>query len=169
MDQHAADGSGIRTTRTMSSATKSRRPSIGERIGSVVKASLSLLIIGCFLTFSLLDIGSAWSAKLNRGTRGIFVAEECWRTNSGCHWIGNFVSYDGKVQRADVEFEGKVAHAGQQVPARDTGDRVDVYPMGGGWDWLWTTIILVLSLAALALWTLVWLVWPRRESHASRS
>lgn len=163
VDHQTADGSGTRPTRNTSSATKPERPPTRRRLGPAVKASLILLVIGGFLTVSLLDIGPAWSAKLGLGTHGTFTAEKCWRTKTGCFWTGTFVSDNGQILRADVGFDSKIANVGQQIPARDTGDRVDVYPMGGGWDWLWTTILLVVSLAALALWILVWLVWPIKE------
>jgi hypothetical protein len=120
----------------------------------VLKASIVPLVLCSFLVVLGLDIGPAWSAKFGGGVHGTFTAYECERASAHhCFWVGTFASDDGRVQREDVGFDsGKVTHVSQRVRAVDTGDRVDVYPEDGGWDWLLITIFTVLLSAALALW-----------------
>lgn len=144
---------------------------VSKRLGSGIKIVSVPLFAAYFLAFSAWDIGPAWSAKLGNGTPGTFTAERCEHGKSGCFWKGRFVSDTGRILRTDVGLAsgGKVTHVGQQVGALDTGDRVDVFPVGGGWDWLLTTLFFVASLAALSIWTLIVPIRAlRRRRHASR-
>lgn len=130
---------------------------VGELLDSI-KSVLIPLAAACFLFYAVEDIGPAWSARLGNGTHGTFVAVRCERTaKAGCFWKGVFISDDGRIRRKDVGLAsgGNVTHVGQQTQAMDTGDRANVFPVGGGWDWLIVTVFLVLSIAIIAIWTLV--------------
>lgn len=115
---------------------------------------LAPLVICAILVPVGLDVGPAWSAKLGHGVRGTFTAEYCELGKTGCYWQGYFVSNDDTDQRYDVGIDGDraITAVGQHVPALDTGDRLDVYPLGGGGDWVWTTVAVLLGLWALAFW-----------------
>jgi hypothetical protein len=130
---------------------------VGNRLGSGIVFALVPLFAVFVLTLSVQDIGPAWSAKFGNGTHGTFTADRCDRGKSGCFWKGTFVSDTGRTLRTDVGLASgdNVTHVGQQVEALDTGDRVNVYPAGGGWDWLYTMIFFVLSLTTLCIWTLI--------------
>ncbi len=123
---------------------------MGQRI--FVWAVLPALIL-LFLVPAAVDVAPAWTAKFGHGARGTFTARSCQQSKGSCFWIGDFVSADGSDHRSGVGIDGGgITAAGQQVPAVDSGDRVDVYPVGGGADWFLTAFFLVLSLAALGLW-----------------
>lgn len=104
---------------------------------------------------AILNVGPAWSATLGHGIHGTFTAENCRYGKDGCFWQGSFVSDDGKDRRDGVELGGgnSVTQVGQRVAALDTGDWANVYPAGGGEDWAVAPVILLLSLAGLAYWT----------------
>lgn len=112
------------------------------------------LLICVPLAAVILDIVPSWSAKLGHGVHGTFTAQYCEHGKAGCYWDGDFVSDDGTDQRFDVGVDGDsgITAPGQQIPALDTGDRVNVYPIGGGSDWAFVTIFAVLLLLALGFW-----------------
>jgi uncharacterized membrane protein len=118
------------------------------------------------LFYGVQDFVPDWTAKLGGGTVGTFTAEheECGRRS--CQWLGSFSSADGTVAREDVGLASGAADVslGQSVPAVDTGNRVVVYPVGGGWDWL---IVTVLDIAVLVL-AVVWVLALRRKLRRRR-
>ncbi|HTU76612.1 MAG TPA: hypothetical protein VMG38_24090 [Trebonia sp.] len=125
-------------------------------------------LILLFLVPACLDVGAAWAAKLGQGVQGTFTATVCEPEKTGCFWIGNFVSSNGGDQRNGVGMNDTgITAVGQQAPAVDTGDRVDVYPAGGGGDFAGDTVFLVLALTALGIWiTMVPVKAARRRSAA---
>ena len=168
MGDRASGKSDISAPRQWPSVANSGRARLGERLGSAIKVALVPLVATSFLTISALDIGPAWSARLRNGTHGTFTAERCERERTGrCFWTGTFVSDTGRIRRVDVGFAsgGRVTRIGQQARVLDTGDRLNVYPIGGGWDWLIVTIVVVLSLAAFSLWILVVPIEALRRRH----
>jgi hypothetical protein len=138
--------------------------------GGCVWAAVPLLLCAVLVPVSL-DLVPSWSAKLGHGIRGTFTAQYCERGKAGCYWIGDFVSDDGTDQRYGVGVDGDSAiiAAGQQIPALDTGDRVNVYPADGGKDWILTTIFAVLLLAALGAWVVRMPVAAVRHTANRRS
>ena len=109
-------------------------------------------LICLFLIPASTDLVPAWSARLGSGVHGTFTARYCQRDKAGCFWQGDFVSDDGTDRRSGVGMDDVSAVPGQRIPAVDTGDRVNVYPAGGGADWAFVTLFFVLSLAALCTW-----------------
>lgn len=155
------------TTRTvpMNAAVPERR----DRLTGGCVWILAPLLICAFLVPAALDIGPAWSARLGHGVRGTFTAEYCDRGKAGCDWDGYFVSDDKKDQRyAGIDGDRSIKTPGQQVPAIDTGDRLNVYPLGGGVDYILTTVFLVLALWALAFWAVRIPVPALRHARAAR-
>ena len=119
---------------------------VGSRIHAVSRwlygwRGLRLLAV-LILPFIAADIGPAYAARFGEGTLGVFVAErkECGR--AGCSWYGDFRSDDGQIVRSDVLLASgdDPSSAGEEVRAKDTGNRAAVYPVDGGWDWLFLSL-----------------------------
>ena len=137
----------------------------GWRIGVPVFAALVLPVI-------ISDIGPAWAAHLKDGVPGTFTAlvGNCGGRGP-CTWRGDFVSDDGTLRRTDVGLAsgGDIDRVGDWTRAIDTGNRVNVYPAGGGWDWLLVSMFLVFVGGLAALWVLDMLgrigrrMWPERK------
>jgi hypothetical protein len=115
------------------------------------------LVLPAFVAITLpilvSNIGSTWSARLGGGVAGTFTASrvECDRS---CSWYGDFAAADGSRHRVNVLL-GSGAHierVGQRVAAVDTDDGKEVYPRGGGWDWLYASLILLAELIGAAVW-----------------
>ncbi|SEM08492.1 hypothetical protein [Streptacidiphilus jiangxiensis] len=110
-------------------------------------AALLLVLMGA------MDIGPTWSAHLGGGTRGTFTVTsvECGRS---CDWAGDFVSDDGTDTRVGVGLGsgGDVHHVGDRIRAVDTGDHINVYPAGGGHDWIATTLLTGFGAVLLVQW-----------------
>ncbi|WP_030177092.1 hypothetical protein [Spirillospora albida] len=106
------------------------------------------------LFYGLQDVRPAYAALFRGGELGSFTArnEECGKT---CSWRGDFVSDNGATVRRNVRLApgGDVDHAGDRVRARDTGNRVVVYPAAWSWDWLFLTMLLAVSVVVLSVWT----------------
>lgn len=129
-----------------------------ERIGSWLAKWLLWrigvpVLIAFTLPVMLSDIGPAWAALAGHGVHGTFTAKraDCSKT---CFWHGDFVSDDGARHRADVALGsgGHVNRVGDSVPAVDTGDRVLVFPRGGGFDWFLIVLLLLAEVGTAALW-----------------
>ncbi|MEU9025058.1 hypothetical protein [Actinomadura sp. NPDC048394] len=146
-----------------SSARKSWRIRIPDRPKSVVLASIFLFAIGVGLCVEPIEFRSAWAAKRGHGTPGVFAAEEYIKEpKGGSHWSGPFTSENGRVQRADIFFGGKVDHVGERVRVVYTGGDY-VYPPRGGWDWLWDASLFVFALVGLVVWIFVYPVRALRR------
>jgi hypothetical protein len=106
------------------------------------------------LVLTLLDVVPAYRARFGGGTPGVFTATErdCHRA---CTSSGTWVSDDGTRRRDDVVLGTGAGspHPGESVRAVDSGDRVVVYPAGGGWDFAIVTMFLLGSAGVLAAWT----------------
>jgi hypothetical protein len=100
------------------------------------------------------DIIPSWSAKLGHGVPGTFTAQYCQRGKADCDWVGYFASNDGTDQRSNVHVDGDsaITAAGQQIPAVDTGDWTNVYPVGGGTEWGASTAFALVLLLVLGFW-----------------
>jgi hypothetical protein len=124
------------------------------------------LLLGiALLVVAGIGIGPAVSAARGHGTRGYFVArtERCDR--NGCSWRGLFRLPGGQVTRRGVSFFGSESgmHAGNVVPALDTGDPVGVFPRHGDKSWL---ADLVVGAIGTALIVLSARAWARRRRRA---
>lgn len=111
------------------------------------------LVALLLLPFLLIEIGPSYEARFG-GTPGTFTSRtsDC-EQEGACRWTGGFRSDDGRVQRDDVRLiGGSVDRAGQSVAAVDVGAERAVYPGGGGWNWLITTVLLVVVAGVLAIW-----------------
>jgi hypothetical protein len=75
---------------------------------------------------------------LGHGTRGTFTVEQCTGHKRTCDWVGTFTADNGQDLQVMVGFGSgsHITHIGQQVPAVDTGEQGEVFPAGGGTDWL---------------------------------
>jgi hypothetical protein len=97
------------------------------------------------------SIGPAYQARFGSGAAGVFTAqhESCGKT---CFWTGTFRANSGYVRREVGLASGHGPdHVGDKVSALDTGDSKNVFPRGGGWDWLLLSAMLPVALAYLAV------------------
>jgi hypothetical protein len=101
------------------------------------------------------DLGPSLSAARGEGTPGVLLVKssECRRT---CTVSGTFISDDGSLVRTGVGYEDGARHAkvGDRLRALDTGDRGEVFKLGGSHTW-----ILILIIMAMAVGVLVWWLW----------
>ena len=101
--------------------------------------------------FGSQSVGPAYQARFGSGTVGVFTAqhESCGKT---CFWTGSFRANSGYV-RPDVGLASGHGpdHVGDAVPALDTGDSKNVFPRGGGFDWLVLSLMLPAAAVYLAL------------------
>ncbi len=137
-----------------------RKVSWRERDSRLGEDLLRLLLwvgtpIACvaFLWAGVPGVAPAWEARFGGGTPGVFTAqtESCGRYS--CQWTGTFESDDGGVVRTGVPIGSGAPELGpgQTTPAVDTGGVV-VYPEGGGWDFLLSSIVLFIAVGGLAVW-----------------
>lgn len=129
---------------------------ISTRIRRFVWRYLTPLIAALVIVSAGGDIGPAWRAHEGAGTRGMVTVtqKDCGRS---CSYTGNFVSDDGKDRRTGVGLASGFSDlaVGDRVAALDDGASTDVYPPGGGEDWILTTLFLVGAIGALLLWIYV--------------
>ena len=111
-------------------------------------------ILVLVLAVSVWVMGPAWAAKLGHGTRGTFTAELCVKQKGVCNWHGTFVSDTGTDQRNNISIGdgATITSTGQQIPAIDTGLPTEVFPADGGMDWLYSSIVALISGLCLILW-----------------
>ncbi|MBR7831670.1 hypothetical protein KDL01_00265 [Actinospica durhamensis] len=121
---------------------------------------------GIFIRFVapvLLCVGLAWaglatfdslSAVFGNGVRGTFTAQYCEQGKGGCFWVGDFVSADGRDVRYGVGVDGSsvLTTPGQQIAALDTGNPMDVYPVGFRYAWGAPSIFTVALLFVFGAW-----------------
>lgn len=100
--------------------------------------SLAVLIVLAAGYCGVAGIGPAWSAMMGHGTRGTFTVQQCTGGKRTCDWVGTFRADNGQDLQVAVQLgDGShITHIGQQVPAIDTGEPGEVFPAGGGTDWL---------------------------------
>lgn len=126
------------------------------------ESSRNWRIVTRYVTPVLLCIALGWTglaaldslnALAGRGTAGTFTAQQCEKSHGTCFWEGYFVSDNGKDVRQGVGVDGSGAlkAVGQQIRARDTGDPLNVYPVGFRYDWI-GPIIFTLGLLSLFVW-----------------
>jgi hypothetical protein len=147
-------------------------PRAFAQLRRVLWLALVPLIAVLVLPFLLLEIGPSYEARFGGGTPGTFLAQtsDCDDESGTCRWTGEFRSDDGSSRRSGVRLiGGGVEREGQQVDAVDVGGEGTVYPAGGGWNWLITTLFLLVMIALLALWgrSVVSLVRARRLNRAA--
>lgn len=127
-----------------------------RRSDAIVRFGVVPVAILLALAFSLSVLGPAWAAKPGHGTRGTFTAVECVKQKGECSWSGSFISNTGTDQKADTSLASgaSIAYTGQQVPAIDTGSATEVFPVGGGRDWLYSSLATVFLVLCLIFWTM---------------
>ena len=114
--------------------------------------AMLVVLVGCTL-----HLGPAWSAHLRHGQIGTWTVTRVACSSKGCNDVGNFVSADGSYARHGVSLdEASSLRVGASLPATDTGDRDDVYPLGSGNAWLRYTTATAVLVVLLAAW--VWTV-----------
>ena len=122
-----------------------RNPGASDRMGSWLWW-FGIPVFALFVTpLVVMDIGPAYEARTG-GTPGTFVAREAdCGGRGGCSYHGDFRSDDGTVTRTHIGMAsgGDIHAVGDESRAVDTGDRANVYPPGGGSDWLIVTAFLV--------------------------
>lgn len=109
------------------------------------------------------SIGPAWRAHQGDGIRGmVTVTQRDCSGRGGCSYTGDFVSDNGKDRRQDVGLASGFSNlaVGVRVVAFDNGDPDNVFPPGGGEDWILTGLFLVGSIIALLAW--IYLVAMKR-------
>ena len=115
---------------------------------------LTPFICALVIFSSMTDIGPAWRAHEGGGRRGTVTVtqEDCGR--STCSYSGNFISDDGKDHRTGVGLASGFSDlsVGIRVSAVDDGDANNVYPPGGGDDWILTTLFLGGAIGVLTVW-----------------
>lgn len=101
------------------------------------------------------DLGPSLRAARGEGTPGVLLVKsrDCHRT---CTVSGTFTSDDGSLVRTGVVYGDGARHAkvGARLRALDTGDRGEVFKPHGSHTW-----ILILTVMAMAVGTLVWWLW----------
>lgn len=130
-------------------------PRAFAQLRAVLWLGLVPLLAVLLLPFLLLEIGPSYEARFGGGTPGTFTALEpdCDDETGTCRWNGAFRPDGGGPDRADVRLiGGGVERRGQRVDAVDVGTDGTVYPAGGGWNWLITTLVLLVLLVLLGFW-----------------
>ncbi len=125
---------------------------------NVLAPALSVVL----LVFASQGIGPAWQARWGSGSPGFFLAvhKHCGKS---CSWTGDFTGDDGRRRQAVGLGTGYGPSAvGDEVPAVDTGDSNNVFPKGGGHDWLLTGGLALVALAYLFFWGRTVWRWSRR-------
>jgi hypothetical protein len=130
-----------------------RAPSEG-RLGALVWWLGVPAVCALLVPATVSDVHPAFEAHRGHGTPGVFVATEESCGKGGCDYSGDFRSDDGRVTRQDVQIASgsKVNDVGDEVRAVDTGSDDNVYPAGGGHEYLYVVAILVLLAGLVALW-----------------
>jgi hypothetical protein len=122
-----------------------------------------------FVVLALIDIGPSWRAAHGGGRVGTLRLDSRSCRSHTCTWQGQFRSDDGTILRPDVLMHDGVARSarvGDEIRARDTGDRTGVFALTGSTGWMDNAAILGVSIGYLIGWAL-WLIrpirWPRRR------
>ena len=125
------------------------------------------LLFIALLTWEAFYVVPAWSAKFGSGTRGTFTVGSCERMTC---W-GTFVSNDGRDTQnwTSIGSSGGRLRLGQQVPAVDTGNPQEVYPAGGGNDWLVFTLLLLCTIFGVGLWIKMGPIEERRDRRRAEA
>lgn len=112
-------------------------------------ASLGLLVGGAA------QLPTALHASHGQGTHGTWVADH--RFNGT--WYGKFLLPNGSETHSDVKYDGSLSsvHAGTSVPALDSGDSNQVYPVSGSHHWIESVIYIVLGAIGLIVIAGAWL------------
>lgn len=131
---------------------ESRGTVITRRVvyGVVLPVGAVLILVICSMS-----LGPSVRAARGEGTPGVLLVKsrECHRT---CTASGTFTSDDGSLVRAGVGYQDGARHAkvGDRLRALDTGDRGEVFKPSGSRTW-----ILILTIMAMAVGSLVWWLW----------
>jgi hypothetical protein len=116
-----------------------------------------------FLAGGAAQLPDQLKAAHGQGTRGQWVAE--YQVKG--YWVGKFVLPNGTETGSAYRYDGSLGsvHPGTSVPALDTGDYQQVYPVGGSYRWIQAVIYMAagaIGLIALAgAW--IYLRWSRRS------
>lgn len=95
-------------------------------------------------------LAPAYRARFGTGAAGVFLAEH-ESCNRSCFWTGTFTADAGYTRPHVGLASGHGPHrVGDRVAAIDTGDSENVFPRGGGWDWLIVTALILAATGYLA-------------------
>jgi hypothetical protein len=117
-----------------------------------------VVVLGILL--AAIAFSTSWSAAHGGGHAGTLLLQShrCYR--NACPWRGQFRSDDGTVIRESVIMRDDVpagTRVGDQVRARDTGDRTYVFAESGSSNGWGSAVAVVVGLGYLAGWG-VWMV-----------
>jgi len=109
--------------------------------------------VGALLALSLFGIGPAWAALLGYGSPGTWTATTTTCGPKSCTTQGTFVSDNGKDVRTGISMDTKTAAApGTRFRALDSGASGGVFPPGGGYAWIGSTLAVAATGPLFALW-----------------
>lgn len=138
----------------------------GKNMGTwwryVAGPAMCVILVGCAM-----ELGPAWSAHLGHGQPGTWTVTQVLCSAKGCNHLGTFVSANGSDIRVGIGISrGSSLGVGSSLPAIDTGGD-EVYPAGGGPDWLIFTIMtpLLILLCAVWAWTVPLAAMRRRRAE----
>jgi hypothetical protein len=125
-----------------------------DKVSSFVWRYLTPFIAGLLIATTASDLGPSWRAHQGRGTPGMVTVthKDCGRS---CSYSGDFVSDDGTIRRADVGLATGFSDVavGVRLRAIDEGSAYNVYPPGGGEDWILTSLLFAAAIVVLLAWT----------------
>ncbi|MBO0867039.1 MAG: hypothetical protein J2P15_00600 [Micromonosporaceae bacterium] len=119
-----------------------------ERILWVMFAFVLPLFSIVLLVFLARDAGPAVRAGLGDGRAGTLHLTQKTCLPHSCSWFGTFRSDDGTEVRSHVlmqDYPPGGAKVGDDIRARDTGDRSGVFAETGSRAWLFMAFLAVLS------------------------
>jgi len=106
------------------------------------------------IVMATVDFGTTWPAAHGGGRPGVLLlqSKSCRKS---CTWHGRFRSDDGAVVRESVMMSDHVpadARVGDQLRARDTGNRSFVFAASGSFDWWGSLVMAALAVLYLLGW-----------------
>lgn len=124
-----------------------------------------MLLIG-----GIAQLGSDIRAAHGQGTRGTWVAKTYQCAKDQCWWDGDFFLPDGRETRQSIQYMGTLnaVHYGLRVPALDTGNSSEVYPVTGSRHWVKELILTVIAAIGVILNVVYWTYWYMRPRRGGR-
>jgi len=135
---------------------------------------LSPFVAVLTMMLATIHFGTTWSAAHGGGHPGTLQVQQHRCHRSSCSWKGRFQSDDGAVIRESVTMRDDVpagTRAGDQLRARDTGDRTYVFAESGSFGWSYPLYGMALSGAYLLGWGFFVVLigrWRLRRHRGSR-
>lgn len=116
-----------------------------------------LILAALYLLYlAVPNLGTAIRAAKADGAPGVFTAQklQCIQHpgHESCSWTGEFRSDDGRTRRTEVSLYGagrNSLRAGEQTRAFDIGRSYRVYGEAGSREWVFVTLMILVSGAML--------------------